>query len=329
MYPRLPTLARNGALAAAVIAGILAAQTAFQTAAERPAPQGVAASSAQPAPAAPSDGRGLLEQAIVAIESRQSAAAKIYYRFELLGYPQMVGSGAYLEQRSETAQLFRHDAKLQLDDGVVTLLQVFDGQNLWTYDDLDGEKLTRVDVIQVAQSLRAKKELPQVGEIGKWPGLGGLPRLLRGLNSAFDFEVAEEAAFTLTDGGRQREMPVWRLRGNWKPDLLAQLLPDQAEDIQQGKPVRLEKLPEHLPDHVMVYLGQDDLFPYQIDYRRHQPKRLWERSPPESKSLVIIQFPEVSLDVAIPPGEFTYRPGSLAPTDGTAAFIGNLEKAMK
>ncbi len=265
----------------------------------------------------------------MAIESRQSVAAKIYYRFELLGYPQMVGSGAYLEQRSDTAQLFRLDAKLQLNDGVVTLLEVFDGQGLWTYDDLDGEKLTRVDVLQVAQSLKAKMELPQVGEIGKWPGLGGLSRLLRELNSAFDFETAEEAAFTLTDGGRQREMPVWRLRGSWKPDRLAQLLPDQAEAIQQGKPARLEKLPDHLPDHVVVYLGQDDLFPYQIDYRRQRHKRLWERDSDESKSMVIIQFPEVSLDVAIPRGEFTYRPGGLTPTDGTAAFIAKLEKAMK
>lgn len=329
MCPRLPNPVRILAVAAAVLAFGASAQTDPPNATQPNAANQVADGGDTAAQPAPGQGQTLLEQAIVAMESRQSVAAKVRCRYDLFGRGQMVGSGSYFAQLGETGQLFRLELKLHLDDRPVTLLEVYDGRNLWTYHDLDGEKLTRIDAVQIAQALKKKGEVPTIGEIGTWPGLGGLARLLRGLNSNFQFDPPEEAAFAMTDGDQQRALPVWKLRGSWTPKRLAVLLPDQAKDIQRGKLPRLEKLAEHLPDHVIVFLGKDDLFPYEIDYCRTLPERFWQKTPPESKSIVVMEFPEVSLNVAIPPSQFTYKPGSLKPSDGTAAFISGLEKEKK
>jgi hypothetical protein len=263
------------------------------------------------------------------MESRSSVSARVRQRVDLFGKRQYVGSGTYQEQQSDSGRLFRVELKIKLEDDASTSLEVFDGRYLWTYRKLGSETLSQVDVGRVAKTLKEKNRLPQPGQIGTWPGLGGLPRLLRGLNAAFDFSGVEDAAFTIADQVPAQELPVWRLSGSWKPERLAKLLPDSAEDIKQGNPVNLEKLPLHLPAQVVVSLGKDDLFPYQIDYRRPAAKQFWNRGGSEGRSILMIEFPEVELNVPVEASQFTYKPGNLAPTDRTAAFLKSLEGKVK
>jgi hypothetical protein len=96
--------------------------------------------------------------------------------------------------------------------------------------------------------------------------LGGLPRLLSTLDGHFAFGRAKPLVIG--------KLPVWSLEGQWKPKVLATLLPDQREAILAGQPAQLDKLPPHLPHGVTLILGRDEvvpLFPYSISYYRFKP----------------------------------------------------------
>ena len=123
------------------------------------------------------------------------------------------------------------------------------------------------------------------------PGLGGLSRLLRGLDANFRFTTAEL--------GRVKQpvkyLPVWKLEGGWRPAQLVRLLPQQKAAIEQGKPVDTTRLPKHLPDRVVLLLGQEDLFPYRIEYRRQVDKKEAGEGE-ETRSLVTMELYEVNLN---------------------------------
>jgi hypothetical protein len=144
------------------------------------------------------------------------------------------------------------------------------------------------------------------------PGLGGLPRLLRGLDAAFDFTAAEAGTW-----GRQKRA-VWRLEGTWKRDRLAWMLPAQKAAMEAGKAPDLSKLPEHLPDRVVLYLGQDDMFPYRVEYHRRKAD---EDEDTPARPLVVMELYDVALNVPISRSHFTYSPGNAEFTDQTEAYI--------
>jgi hypothetical protein len=138
------------------------------------------------------------------------------------------------------------------------------------------------------------------------PGLGGLGRLMRGLNGQLDF--ASAAADEL-DGA-----PVWKVSGSWKPVALARALPDQKDAAEKGRPYNLSKLPARLPDRVAVYLRQTDYFPLRIDYLRGTTGL----SP---HCLLSLKFTDVNFRGPIDSGQFLFSPGSLEFNDRTDDFI--------
>ena len=259
--------------------------------------------------------QGLLEEAILTLESRHSISARIRHRIELFGN-QLVGSGIYLEERSGPYPLLRQELKIQLTDHVSTLLQVCDGRYLWTYRELLGERtLSQIDAVRVARAMERAGRMPQPGNIDGWPGLGGLPRLLRGLHRAFHFARVEQT--------RLRQLPTWRFVGQWKADQLASILPKQKDAIEKGQPADLSRLPEHLPDHVILWLGKEDLFPYRIEYCR-RVERSRAEGQVESRVLVAMELFEVNLNLPINPARFVYNPGDMKISDRTDAFLERL-----
>jgi hypothetical protein len=216
--------------------------------------------------------------------------------------------------------LIRLELRIQIGDQQSSLLQILSpptpaGHYLWTYCKLpDEERLSRVDLVRAARALDKAQPTPGLGTEGMLSGLGGLPRLLRGLQAAFDFSSAEQGHF-----GR---LPVWRLQGQWKPDRLAKILPDQKAAIEAGRPPDLVKLPEHLPDRVVLMLGQDDLFPYRIEYRRGIPLKAGGRD--DSRALVTMELFDVKLNVPIDRNRFIYNRGTTDFSDQTESFISSL-----
>jgi len=266
--------------------------------------------------------RALLDNAIAALENTGSVSARVFHEVDLFNR-RLVGKGVYWEQRQGPHRLIRYELKLQLGDQTSSLVQVVapptaDGHFMWTKRKLrDEERLSRLDVTRAIKALAEVARKP--GQEGRemLPGLGGLPRILRGLHSAFDFTSVQAGQLRL----QADRLPVWQLRGQWKPEQLIKVLPHQKEAIEAGEDVDLSKLPEHLPNHVLLMLGQDDLFPYRIEYRRATGRKA---GGPESHPLVTMQLFEVVRNVPIDPGRFQYSPGTLEFQDQTESFLKSL-----
>ncbi len=156
--------------------------------------------------------------------------------------------------------------------------------------------------------------MPKLGMVGRWPGLGGLPKLLRGLYLAFDFTAAEE---TLGED----QLPVFRLRGQWKPAKLAQLLPEQAAQINAGGGADLGKLPSHVPHFVVLDLEQRGLFPRRIEYWRRMPAAPRSTAPPENRLLTAIEFLDPQINVPVEQARFQFDPGGLSVSHQTDQYL--------
>lgn len=236
-------------------------------------------------------------------------------RIELFGR-ELIGSGTYLEQRSEEGLQLRLDLKYPIGDQTAVFFQLCTGRYLWRYEKgLGTPVITRVDMARVAQVLEEKGALPQPGKIGSWPGLGGLPKLLRSFNGAMEFTSAEE---TTLPGN----FAATCLRGSWKRDWLAQMLPDQAAAIKEGQSADLANLPAHVPHFVLLFLGKDDLFPYRVECHRQVvgPKD----QAGTDVEIIRMELFDVIINSPIPADSFKYDPGELEYAERTDRFLESL-----
>jgi hypothetical protein len=258
-------------------------------------------------------GDEIVASALAALARHSSIQARLRHRCELFGQ-QVTGSGTYL-QGPTTANLVRLELQMNLGQQASTLLQVCDGTQLWTHRDVLGnQRLWMIDLARV-QEAREKAGRPPIAPMPTNLGLGGLPQLLYGLKDAMQFSRVQPA--------RVGNMPAWAVEGTWKPLKLVFMLPDQLKEIADQKPIDLSKLPEHMPDHVVLYLGRDDSFPYRVEYRREAGLKDPPRTtgPGRGKALVTLELYEVTIGGAIDPAAFTYQPGDKAVIDETEAYL--------
>ena len=129
--------------------------------------------------------------------------------------------------------------------------------------------------------------------------IGGLPNLLENLQVAFQFGNIEEKKLD--------QLSVYRLEGQWNPAALAELLADQRDKLLAGQAADWKKAPDAIPQRVVLTLGQDDLFPYRIEYLREQPGK--KGSPPTMQPMLVVELFEVQLAVPVDPQRFVYEPG--------------------
>ena len=223
---------------------------------------------------------------------------------------QITGEGHYYELRQGPIPRIHLELTMEVGTVSTSLVQVCNGTTLWTYRKLpNGESLSKVDAVRAITALdKAAGKLPPEA-IASSPALGGLGRLMRGLNSTF--------VFTSVVPGQLGGEPVWKLEGGWKPAQLARLLPKQKEAIEKGRTPDLTRLPAHLPDSVALYLGQKDCFPFRIDYLRSVP-----RSSP--RCLIGLEFFELNFSGPIDSGQFLFTPGNLPIIDRTEEFVRSL-----
>src|SRR5690606_29855932 len=140
-----------------------------------------------------------------------------------------------------------------------TVQQVCNGQQLWIFEELNGQKnLSLVDIARLERAV-PKPQTPPPPPM-TWLTLGGLPKLLVGLKEAFHFGEITES--------RLDERRGWTVEGQWNTAQLVRLLPHQAEAIDAGQPANLNDLTPNIPPRVVLHVGADDLFPYRIEYWR-------------------------------------------------------------
>jgi hypothetical protein len=272
-----------------------------------------AASSSPPAVAATEN---LVNNVLAAIDTHTSVAGKIKQKVNLFGH-QLIGSGTYLQEGRGAERKLRLELKLEVDDQTSSLQHVCDGTYLWMHQDLLGKTaLSRVDVRRLrTASPRQDNLLPLASpSSAMWVSLGGVPKLLESLADAFRFTSVKPIEVD--------RLAMWAIEGEWKPEKLAQMLPNQKNKILAGQPADLNKLGEHVPRRVVLVVGQDDLFPYRIEYWGSHPRS--KKSAPSEQLIVEMDLFEIQFDAPIDPHQFLYNPGDSPFEDQTADYLQKL-----
>jgi len=268
----------------------------------------------------PTPGDELVARAVEAVESQPSVVAKLRQRVALFDQ-ELMGSGAYLQGPPGTNR-FRFELRMEGENQGSTLQHVSDGESLWIFRELDGKdtRVSKVDLARVLAALKQADDAKQANAPGlpsRGLGLGGLPKLLRGLSQDFQFGPAEPSALG--------ELPVVVLRGVWRPARLATFLPEHKQAILAGESVDLSQLPAHLPEQIILTLGRDDLFPYRVEYLRRTKPGVLDRHGPEWRRVVLLEVFDVKLGAPIERGQFTYQPDDAAKLpDDTEVYLRSL-----
>jgi hypothetical protein len=213
--------------------------------------------------------------------------------------------------------LFRLELKVQMGEDARTLLEVCDGSYFWRCEWYKGKCIAeKTDLARAVRAWEGRRDLGALGDMGSWPRLGGLSRLLRELRNWFQFVAADETK--LAD-----QTPVIRLHGVWRPERLATLAPGPPGRVTSGT-IGLKDLPEHLPDSVMLFLDRDDLFPFRIEYRRQKLPSLPVHAAGEEFAIVTMDFYLVNLNQPIDADRFAFSPRNLNYSDQTDRFLERL-----
>ena len=271
----------------------------------------------QPAPgdASSISGETLVDRVLAAADAQASIAAKVRHRVELMGRPALIGTGIYLQQGSGPQRTFRLELMLRTSLFASSVQHVCDGNQLWIFEELDGNKSVAVVDMTRLERARPKSHGPAQPQ-GTLLALGGLPKLLKGLQDTFVFSSVVE--------GRLDDLRVLSIAGGWHPDKLAQLLPDQKQAIETGGGGDLSKLASNLPHRVVLHVGFDDLFPYRIEYWRTEADEGDRDAAPLAKLIAVMELYEVQFGAAIDPARFAFRPGNITPQDRTKEFLERL-----
>ncbi|MCP4193281.1 MAG: hypothetical protein GY768_21935 [Planctomycetaceae bacterium] len=312
---RLPALTAGLLVAAFGIARGLSSENPPVTAAQA-IPQSLARTGEKNEPDGQQQaGSRLIANAISRLSSHQTISAKVRHRTQIFDQ-RLVGSGLYLQKRAQPDPLVRFSLSVQSGERAVSLLHICDGRFLWIRENLDPPaSLSRIDLrrIRHAGQQDGSETILYPMTLG-----GGIVQLLKSLQANFDFSEPYPLTF--------QKVPVWSIDCRWKPHRLKKLLPKKTGMNEAGK-LKVSELPPQLPDHVFLLFGQDDLFPYHIDFRRSRSEDpAKEQSDQKSTSLVTMELFEVQFDASIQPSQFVYKPGDIEITDGTDEYIARLQK---
>ena len=291
----------------------------------------------------PAIGDQLLTQAALRLERRASVSARIRHQVFLDG-TQLSGIGSYWQQGA--GEELRVRLELQIIGQEANLLQVSDSRFLWLERKLPtGRTVSRIDLRQ----LRSDPSLTPANLDGPEPGsatwsstesliahTGGLPSLLASLGENFEFlppQAMRLAAESIEDP-QATSIPVFAVVGHWREEKLNALLrksgESKAESGEQESPdSRLStprSIPARLPQEVLLLVGQADLFPYRIEYRKLETPPANPDGPPipyqlSTNPMVVLDLIEVAFDVPVETGQFDYAPGDTEWFDQTATVL--------
>jgi hypothetical protein len=224
-----------------------------------------------------------------------------------MGQP-LIGSGRYAQFKSSAGLLLRLELAIQAGEQATSVKQVSDGRDLYEHWRIAGkEQVNHVDLRRVAAAISRSSSAGLTSSTSASLATGGLPKLLQQLNENFDFTKAEVGTDKIGD------VPVFFATGVWRAEKLAVAAPQAVKDGA----IHFEKLPVHLPHQVEVLIGQQDYFPYRVDYQRWQP----QDGKHVLKPAVTTEFFEVAIDDPLDPSQFQFQQPKINMTDRTNAFL--------
>jgi hypothetical protein len=288
----------------------------------------------------------MLLQVAGQLERRASVTAGLGYAVDLGGH-QLSGRGRYWQKGSGEELRLRLELEIQGQES--SLLQVSNARFLWVDRRLPtGRFVTRIDLRQLrAEPTLTASNLDEIQPGGaNWSALqpeltaqsGGLPSLIAALAENFSFLPPQAMLIAIESptGGESTKTPVFAVVGHWKPERLPALLNGERDKSGDSSRERMsyaelmQTLPEQLPQEVLLLVGQADLFPYRIEYRRLEtPTPIAGNGPPIPYQLsvhpmVVVQLSDVAFDAPIAVGQFDYAPGDADWVDQTAALLERL-----
>ncbi len=245
----------------------------------------------------------LLKKAREKLLSYSSIRTQITEKVEI-GPKPFVITGNYLQGKDLKLRLeFQVQSQTAEGKPVGTLLEICDGQVLWTEHTIKGNsRVTRRDVQAILNQAELNPQAQSnmlVAELG----LGGLPGLLASIQKNMNFVSVSER----TISGKTLTV----LNGVWKDEFLAQW--------KGGDPAAPVELPAYVPDAVRIYLDQESLFPRRIVYLKKTEDSL--------QSIVTLNFSKVILNSPISETEFAYEPpDGVFPVDITKQYLQQLNQ---
>jgi hypothetical protein len=264
---------------------------------------------AQDAPVSGTAGDSYLAEVLAAMERRANITAKLRHQARL-GEETLMGSGNFWQLGAGPQRMTRWELQTQVADKTAGYVQVFDGRYLWTDRHVpSGRQVHRLDVGNLKARIRVNPSAPQ--SQSAWEDLvrgaefrGGLSQVLAELLRRFHFDAPQA---TQLNG-----FAVEALIGHWRPEQFVELCPILGED---------QTWPKQLPQHVLVLVGQNNLFPYVIEYRRATDAALAEDInglKPTSDPLLRYEIFEVRFADAIDSTIFQFKPGDVDWSDETS-----------
>ena len=294
-------------------------------------------------------GDRLLMQAAGQLERRASVSARLRHQVAIDG-KQLYGVGSYWQQGSGEELKVR--LELQIAGQEAKLIQVSNSRFLWIDRRLPtGRNVTRIDLRQLrADPILTASNLDEIqpGE-ANWSAMqpeltahsGGLPSLIVALEENFSFLPPQAMRLAIAPplASQPTNVPVFAVVGHWKhAQLLALLKNDKAkesgdtESKHEDFAQMVHSLPERFPHEVLLLVGQADLFPYRIEYRRLEtPLPSGNDAPPIPYQLsvhpmVVLELSDVTFDAPIAAGQFDYAPGDADWVDHTAVLLERLRR---
>ncbi len=266
------------------------------------------ATRAQETRSATGSGDAYLAEVLATMERRGNVTARLRNQSRL-AKETLVGSGNYWQLGAGPQRTTRWEMQTQVTDKTASYVQVFDGRYLWTDRHLpSGRQVHRLDVGNLKARLRGNGAVAptQTG----WEDLlraaeyrGGISQMLAELLRRFQFDPPRA---TQLNG-----FAVEALVGHWRPEQFAELCPPLSDE---------QPWPEQLPHHVLLLVGQSNLFPYVIEYRRVADAELANTLSglqPAHDPLVRYEIFEVRFADAIDATVFQFKPGDVDWSDET------------
>lgn len=288
-------------------------------------------------------GDRLLVHAVNQLERRESVTARLRHQVAL-GKSQLYGIGSYWQQGS--GEMLRVRLELQIAGQDASMLQVSNSRFLWIDRKLpSGRRVTRVDLRQLRADpvLSASKFEGLPAGQASWSAMqpelvahsGGLPSLLASLGESFVFQPPQAMRLALSPplASEPTDIPVFAIVGHWKTEKLWPLLPAKCQEARgksqepDSQPPGIQALPERLPQEVLLLVGQEDLFPYRIEYRRLETPLTTDGGGVtipyqlSANPMVVLEMSDVTFDAPIAAGQFDYAPGDVDWDDQTAQVL--------
>jgi hypothetical protein len=307
--------------------------------------------------AEPSTGDRLVLQAIRELDKWSSVTARIGHQAVIDGR-ELYGTGGYWQQGHGEDRRIR--LELQFAGMDASLLQVSKGRYLWIDRQLPtGRLVTRADLRVLQVDARAGSSFQGTalpGSTDDGDGLPaqstsfepmsliapghGLPGLLASLAENFSFLPPQAMQLSLAPPltPKPTTIPVFAVVGHWRPNRVAGFATENNSEFptEQQEPElvdrsagNVESLPPRYPREVLLLVGQQNLFPYRVEYRSTQ---MTPRPDPSATAggmnayqlsaqpLAVLLMSNVGFDGQVEPGQFDYAPPDANWTDATPAL---------